>query len=1181
MSETHNNQSVEKFIQRWTATVGGAERANYALFLTELCDLIGVERPNPAGADTEKNDYVFERAVRFRHDDGSTSPGRIDLYKKGCFVLEAKQSKKREKGGEVYEQLAFALKDGHSVSTTVLDRPRTKAKGKVAPLSSWDALMRSARKQAENYARALEEWPPFLIVVDVGHAIELYSDFSRQGKNYAQFPDRNAFRITMKELRSPDIRERLRRVWDDPFSLDPTQHAAEVTQDIAALLAKMTQTMERRAPSDKPEIKAEWAYKVSKFLMRCIFAMFAEDIGLLPKGAFLKLVESHKGKAKRFHLAANDFFGTMDIGGYSPAIQEDIKKFNGGLFHETISVEITEDELELLDKAARRDWHAVEPAIFGTLLEQALSERERSKLGAHYTPRAYVERLVVPTIIEPLREDWENVQSDAIGKLLDGDEKGAREAVKKFHDILCDTRVLDPACGTGNFLYVSMELMKRLEGEVLDFLKELGETTEPLRTVDPHQFLGIELNPRAVPITDLVLWIGYIQWWFRTRERKVISEPILRDFGTIKQGDAVLTYDKQELLTDAQGRAITRQDPHAVKLHPITGEEVPDPDARLDVYRYVNPRPAHWVEAEFIVGNPPFIGGKDLRAELGDGYTEALWASRGKKSDSIDFVMYWWDHAASLLSRKGTKLRRFGFITTNSITQKLSRRVLEKYLNADKPISLTFAVPNHPWQKAAKKAAVRIAMTVAERGERLGRLAEVVAETALDTDQPKVTLSEREGRISADLTVGIDVTSTVRLVANEGLAHMGVKLHGEGFIIDGALAVSLGWKRDGNDRSVIRRFVNGRDLMANSRGAFVIDFTGLSESEARKINPRAYQIALDRVKPVRAAQYEKSPTRDAAEYASKWWLFGKRREAFREGIDGLKRFIATTRTARHRVFQFLESDTIPESKVVAICSGDAYLLGLLSSRHHVVFAIRAGGWLGVGNDPTYNHSDCFDPFPFPTVADNQKASIRSLAQELDDLRKSVLAEHNFLTMTKLYNVREKLKLGEELDEIDKAIYDAGCVSVIHELHSKLDAAVAEAYGWAENLSDEDILGRLVALNMQRAEEEKRGVVQWLRPDYQTARAKLRAPEDQQMEAELEAPEMEAPALPKDDAELVATLRGALRVIGKPVEPKVIAARFREGGRGTKRVERGLQLLAAAGVVRRTEAGWFLPIDRGG
>lgn len=684
---------IQNFIVRWTAREGGAERANYALFLSELCDLIGVARPDPAGTDTERNDYVFERAVRFRHDDGSVSPGRIDLYKKGCFVLEAKQSKKRMKGGEVYEQLSFALERrvGRAAGLN-----RSDAKRKIVHAQStttWDALMRAAKRQAENYARALDEWPPFLIVADVGNVIELYADFSRQGKNYAQFPDRNSFRTTMEDLRRSEVLERFRAVWEAPLSLDPAKKAAEVTQDIAAFLAKMIQSIERRAPSKEPEAKADWAYKTSRFLMACIFAMFAERLELLPKDAFLKLIQLHKEKANRFHIAALDFFAKMDKGGYAPAIQADIKHFNGGLFREVVSVPITEDELSLLETAARRDWRNVEPAIFGTLLEQALSERERSQLGAHYTPRAFVERLVVPTVIEPLRADWEIAQSEAIGRLLDGDEKGAREAVKKFHDKLCHTRVLDPACGTGNFLYVSMELIKRLEGEVLEFLKELGEKQEPLTTVDPHQFLGIEKNPRAVPIAELVLWIGYIQWWFRTRQRKVIAEPILKDFKTIKPGDAVLAYDKEELLRDASGRPVTQQDPAAYKLHPITGEPVPDTDGRLPVFRYINPRPVAWPEAEFIVGNPPFIGkGEDLRTALGDGYVRALWASHGKKSDSVDYVMYWWDLAANILTRKNTKLRRFGFITTNSITQKFSRRVLQKHMAPPNCLSIVFAI---------------------------------------------------------------------------------------------------------------------------------------------------------------------------------------------------------------------------------------------------------------------------------------------------------------------------------------------------------------------------------------------------------------------------------------------------------------------------------------------------------
>jgi hypothetical protein len=736
--------------------------------------------------------------------------------------------------------------------------------------------------------------------------------------------------------------------------------------------------------------------------------------------------------------------------------------------------------------------------------------------------------------------------------------------------------VLDPACGTGNFLYVSMELMKRLEGEALDFLKELGETSEPLRTVDPHQFLGIELNPRAVPIAELVLWIGYLQWWFRTRERQVISEPILKDFGTVRIGDAALAYDKQELLRDERGRPITRQDPHAVKLHPITGEEIPDPDAKLEVYRYVNPRPAQWPEAEFIIGNPPFIGGKDLRAELGDGYTEALWASRGKRSDSIDYVTYWWDSAATLLARTGSKLRRFGFITTNSITQKFSRRVIQKRLQpapaaSSSPLSLVFAIPDHPWQKAPKKAAVRIAMTVAEKGERNGRLAQVVSEGNLETDQPEIAFRIQEGRINADLSVGIDITGIFELEALNGLSSPGVKLHGDGFILTPSQAATLGLGRTANLDTVIKPYLHNRDLKSRPRGVMVIDLFGLSEEQVRKEFPSVYQWLLDRVKPKRDLNHRES-------YSRLWWVFGEPRAVLRPAVEGLGRIIVTGETSHHRFFEFFPTSTIADNMIRVIASDDVFVLGVLSSQLHTVFSLRKGGWLGQGNDPRYQ-AECFSTFPFPAATELQQQSIRELAEELDALRKTVLAEHDFLTMTKLYNVREKLQSGAALDGREKAIHDAGCVGVIHELHNKIDAAVAEAYGWPTDLPDEDILSRLVALNKERAEEEKRGIIRWLRPDYQAARARTPAAKALQIEADLELPKAAAPHLPKDDAALVATLRQTLRVIGKPAEAKEIAQRFRDGVRASRRVERGLRLLAAAGVVRRSALGWFLPSNR--
>ncbi len=230
---------------------------------------------------------------------------------------------------------------------------------------------------------------------------------------------------------------------------------------------------------------------------------------------------------------------------------------------------------------------------------------------------------------------------------------------------------------------------------------------------------------------------------------------------------------------------------------------------------------------------------------------------------------------------------------------------------------------------------------------------------------------------------------------------------------------------------------------------------------------------------------------------------------------------------------------------------------------------------------------CFDPFPFPAATDAQKSIIRDLAEELDALRKRVLDQHDFLTMTKLYNVRERLKglergEGKPLDESEKAILDAGCVSIIHDLHKRIDDAVADAYGWPRDLAEADILARLVALNRERAEEERKGLVRWLRPEYQAARGKAAPqPVEEQEEADLDLPEVEAqaPALPKEDAAFYATLQSTLRALARPAEPIEIARKFREGGRASRRIERGLLTLAAVGNVRRTAEGWFVPRGR--
>jgi hypothetical protein len=1206
--KTTNMHALDALIAEASAS-GGSELANYQLFVIGLCAALGMDRPRMAQEGNDLNDYVFERRVDFKHPDGSRTAGRIDCYRRGSFILEAKQSAKRQGGKVPAEQLSLIPEDA-------AQRKQGHAKRGTR---GWDQVMLAARKQAEDYARALpieHGYPPFLLVVDVGNVIEVYADFSGQGKNYAHFPDRQSYRVGMDDLRDPKVQARLRTIWNDPHALDPTKISAEVTRDIAERLARIAKRLEGRHD----------AKDVAEFLMRCLFTMFAEDVKLIPEKSFQELLGRMKDTPAHFVNALETLWAVMDDGGYAPHLNAVLKKFNGSLFKKRTALPLDRDDINELWIAAGKDWSDVEPAIFGTLLERALDSRERSKLGAHYTPRAYVERLVVPTIIEPLRADWDLVQG-RVKELRDrGDHAAALKAVKDYHHKLCTTRVLDPACGTGNFLYVSLELMKRLEGEVLEALDDLGEEQGRLamegETVNPRQFYGLELNPRAVPIADLVLWIGYLKWQLRTSGLASLSEPILHAYGTIRQQDAVIAYDRQELLRDDKGRPLSRWDGITKKLHPITGEEMPDPDATIPLYTYVNPRRAAWPEVEFIVGNPPFIGGKDMRAELGDGYAEACWKARPHVPGGADFVMHFWDEAAERLLYKPAKgrpnpLRRFGFITTNSITQTFSRRVIERRMAAKEPLSLVFAVPNHPWMKAADKAAVRIAMTVAEKGDKEGVLAEVVSEAGLNTDTPQIGLETREGKVRSNFTVGADLAATKQLLANDALSSRGVVLHGSGFIVAQARARVLGFGTLGDlDRHIVP-YLNGRDLAQRPRGVFVIDLFGLEIEQVRERFPAVYQHLVENVKPER--DHNKRDYRRI-----NWWLFGENIPEARKALFSVPRYIATVETTKHRFFQFLDASIRPDNKLVAIGIATAEHLSALSSRLHVLWSIAKGAWMGVGNDPVYAKSETFDPFPFPLAVDPmlpssdplraQQERLRELGERLDAFRKQRLAEHAFLTMTGLYNALERLRELENgcdappLSEAERDVHRAGLISVMKEIHDDIDRAVLTAYGWedlipelvgkpgatlpspyktdAQEKAEEELLSRLVALNLERAAEEKRGLVRWLRPDYQIPKLGAKAPKAAAGETgmlDIALPDVtERPKWPADGLEQIRLVRDLLAKAPAPMPPDALASVF--DGRNTPtrraRIAQVLETLVATGIARpgqvEGQTRYFLP-----
>ena len=787
----------------------------------------------------------------------------------------------------------------------------------------------------------------------------------------------------------------------------------------------------------------------------------------------------------------------------------------------------------------------------------------------------------MPTIIEPLTADWKDVQA-VVKKHMDAQEKDkAVKAVRDFHAKLCSTRVLDPACGTGNFLYVAMELMKRLEGEVLDFLGRLDADQMILEmkgsTVDPHQFLGLEINERAVPIAELVLWLGFLKWQLRSGIE--IAEPVLKRFDNIRHQDAILAYDDKVLRRDEPGRPVTRWDGKTMKKHPVTGEDVPDEDARIEIYDYVNPRPAKWPEAEFIVGNPPFIGGNDMRSELGDGYAEACWKLSPEISGSTDFVMHFWDKAARDLKDPTSPLRQFGLITTNSITQEFSQRLLAQHLTGKNSISIVFAIADHPWLKSPDKAAVRIAMTVSIRGVLHGRLLKVTNERDLDSDTPIIETAELVGQISPKLELGTYVAIAVPLKSNTGIALRGICLIGEDFMISSTKAKAIGLGKQAGLGNHIRPYFNGKDITNKARGIFVIDFLGLSEGDIAKRFPEAYEWLLERVKPFRDQSERK-------QYRENWWIFAEPRKEWRTASDKLKRFIVTSMTAKHRFFVYLDASALPDQGLIPISLDDAFYLGVLSSRIHVTWALAAGGRLGVGNDPRYNKTVCFDPFPFPDPSPALKEKLRALGERLDAFRKERQAAHPDLTMTAMYNVLERLRAHERdknaapLTQKEKRIHEQGLISTLKQIHDEIDAAVFDAYQWPHDLTDEEILARLVALNRARAEEERQGKIRWLRPEFQAAKEKAPAKPATQIETALPAAQEKKPsakpAFPASDgAQQIRDIRAILASADGPLSAAEIAARFRKTKDVEARVGAVLEIFVDIGQARAESGRYFL------
>jgi type II restriction/modification system DNA methylase subunit YeeA len=810
------------------------------------------------------------------------------------------------------------------------------------------------------YREDLEN-PPLLVVSDI-ETIEIHTNFTGSTKR--------VYRLTLDDLLKPEKLDLLRRAFTDPGSLNPKFYRERITQDATARIGDIALRLRERG--EAPEA-------VAHFMMQLVFALFAEDISLLPNRLVTKILEKTKGNPDRAQQYLTSLFHAMSTGG--EVLLEDVPYFNGGLFQSGDALHLESDELIILLRAAELDWGEVEPAIFGTLFERSLDPEKRSQLGAHYTSREDILRVVGPVIMQPLREEWERIRTDVEKRLERGHGNKAAELISTFLNKLHRLKVLDPACGSGNFLYVAMQQLKDLEKEVVTLAQSVGAPGFAL--IGPRQFYGIELNVFAQELASMVCWIGYLQW-NRANGETNWQTPILEKLDNIRLHDALINEDGTEY---------------------------------------------EWPEADFIIGNPPFLGSKKLRLELSDDYVHHLFRSyKGRVPNSADLVCYWFEKARSMIHRKQT--RRAGFIATNSIRQSLSRPVLDAIRRTG---NIFMAWQDEPW--ILEGAAVRVSLVGFDDG----------------SEARKTLNGSAVPSINADLTSGANFKAAEVLRENARLCFRGVEPGGP-FSIDEATAhewMKLPNPHGRSNKEVLRPYVNAQDLAGKPSKTWIVDFNELDEEEASSfVVP--YDHVKTVVKPIRQTNRDEK-------YREFWWRHRRTVPELRENIQSLRRYIVTPVTSKHRFFMWLSSDVLPSNLLNVVVIEDNYTFGVLHSKAHEVWSLCLG--TSLEDRPRYTPSTCFETFPFPRPTREQHDEVAKWAKYLDDVRNQLLSSDDKLTMTKLYNELEPLR--EKRDTAHRAY-------PLLLAHEKLDEAVAAAYGWEWPLEEEEVLSRLLALNLERA-----------------------------------------------------------------------------------------------------------------
>ena len=950
-----------EFIAKWRASELKERSASQEHFI-DLCRLLG--ESTPAEVDPAGERYCFERGAR--KDTGGD--GWADVWKRGCFAWEYK--------------------------------------GRRANLDA-------AFNQLRQYALALEN-PPLLIVSDMAR-FRISTNWTNSVSVTHEF--------TLDELADGATRDKLKWAMSDPERLRPGETRQTVTERAAATFAELAQGLRDR--DHDPQT-------VAHFVNRLVFCMFAEDVGLLSGNMFTRMLERTRHDPDRFADYASRLFGAMATGG--DVGFEPVAWFNGGLFDDATALPLDREEIETALKAAALDWSEIDPSILGTLFERGLDPDKRSQLGAHYTDRDKIMRIVEPVIVRPLLAEWETAKAGIAAMMERADAAGSSAArtrlrrqangiLRTFLERLRRFTVLDPACGSGNFLYLALHALKDIEHRVRLEAEALG-LARGFPVVGPANVKGIEINAYAAELARVSVWIGEIQW-MRRNGFTHSTNPILDPLDTIECRDAILAPDGSE------------------------------PD---------------WPEADAVIGNPPFLGGKLLIGGLGEEYVSRVFdAWKGRVPGEADLVCYWFVKAGEQVA--SDKATRVGLVATNSIRGGANRRALQT-ATQDRPIFDAWS--DEPW--VIDGAAVRVSL--------------VCFSVEDDAHRPAVHLDgEPADEIHSDLTArrggsGIDLTRAQRIPANIGTAFMGDTKSGP-FDVSGDLArewLALPTNPNGRPNSdVLKPWVNGMDLTRRPAGKWIVDFGWSMIEVDAALYEAPYAYVREHVWPMRQQSR-------ASAVKSAWWRHERPRPEMWRAIDGLSRFILTPRVAKHRLFVWCDARICPDSATIAIARDDDVTFGILHSRFHETWSLRLGTWLGKGNDPRYTPTTTFETYPFPEglspnvpaadyAEDPRATAIAEASRRLVDLRdrwlnppewvewtdepvpgypsrpvsrdETAAKELKSRTLTNLYNARPRW---------------------LSDAHATLDAAVAAAYGWNEHVSCEEALSKLLALNFKSLEK---------------------------------------------------------------------------------------------------------------